>query len=168
MRRPVAIGSSDQGYDLALRWLAVRGLTRHEIEERLRRRGLGAVEVEAVADRLMALGLLDDVDLATHLVRRWAASGQGPGAIYARLRRRGVAEETIKAVMAAETTREDWLRIAETIRERYDIQDPRARARLMRRLARQGFPAGVVAEVIGHEADERHERSNRNHAPENY
>lgn len=133
----------------ALRWLAQRSLTVRELQTRLSQRGYAEEEVQEVVEELNQLSLLDDRRIAEAVVRQSLNRHEGPRHVMARLLRRGVDSEISEAVMAQLMAQVDWLEIAEPLRQRYDIKSPKGRARLMRHMAREGFPAGVIRRVAG-------------------
>ncbi|NMP20817.1 regulatory protein RecX [Sulfobacillus harzensis] len=141
----------NEAKSLALRWLAQRSLSVQELITRLESRGIDADEAQAVADDLARVGFLDDQKLAQELVRRALARHEGPRRILQRLVGRGLDRSLISAVMNDLSASQDWLAIAEPIGQRYDRDNPRERARLMRRLAREGFPAAVIHRLAGQE-----------------
>ncbi|MDA8205564.1 MAG: regulatory protein RecX [Thermaerobacter sp.] len=141
----------------ALRWLSQRSLTVHEVKLRLGQRGYPADEVNHALAELSRLGLLDDRPIADAVVRQSLERHEGPRHITSRLLSRGVSSEITESVMQSLMAEVNWLTIAEPLRQRYDISSPKGRARLMRHLAREGFPASVIYRIAGGErSDEGH------------
>ncbi len=134
---------SNDPHALALAWLTGRRLTRRELEDRLKRRGIPDVQCEETLARMSELGLVDDdqyaVDLVADAAEHWS---QGPGKIRARLLRRGFSAESVAKAM--QTQNWDWLAIARQLAERYDMTDPVAKRRFIGRLAREGFPGQII------------------------
>ncbi len=136
-------------YASALRWLSQRDLTQQEIRTRLHRKGFDAEVIDAVISRLLSQNYVSDDRVARQVVETaLSRSRQGPMAIRHKLRTRGVDGETADTTWRELTKTTDWLKIAEAIKERYDMNDPRQRARCARYLARQGFPSTVIATVL--------------------
>ncbi len=134
---------SSDPHALALTWLAGRRLTRRELEDRLKRRGISDVQCEETLARMSELGLVDDDRYAIELVAEAAEHGpQGPGKIWARLLRRGFSAETVARAMQSQEW--DWLTIARQLAERYDMTDQISKRRFIGRLAREGFPGQVI------------------------
>jgi regulatory protein len=78
-------------YDRALRLLALRARSVHELRRKLLTGGEPAEEVEAAIERLVAAGLLDDAAFARLLARSHLAErGHAPRRIQQELARRGV------------------------------------------------------------------------------
>ncbi|MDA8193179.1 MAG: regulatory protein RecX [Thermaerobacter sp.] len=120
-------------------------LSAAEMRRRLTLRGVPDAIVEQTLAGLMHSGLIEDARMARTLLSRLLDDGRsGPGAIRARLRLRGLDDETITQAWQLEASAIDWTAIALRIRERYDITDSRGRARFARHLARQGFPAALI------------------------
>ncbi len=136
-------------YANALRWLSQRELTQHEVRTRLSRKGFDDDVIETVLTRLVSQNYISDDRVARQVVENaLSRSRQGPLAIRQKLRTRGVDGETAEATWRELTQATDWLKIAEAIKERYDMSDPRQRARCARYLARQGFPSVVIATIL--------------------
>ncbi|UOO37188.1 regulatory protein RecX [Oscillospiraceae bacterium CM] len=74
----------------ALNMLGSRNMSRHEITERLERKGEDAETASETADWLERQGLLNDADFAAMLVRHYAAKGYGAGRVKDELYKRGV------------------------------------------------------------------------------
>lgn len=137
----------------ALRALARRGLSRRELEQRLARRGHPPEAVAAEADRLEAVGLVDDLALARHLVARLREGKRAStAAIRAELTRRALAPEAIAAV-SEELDGVDDLANATLAAERrlrqYAGLDPAtATRRLAAFLQRRGYTSATVRAVL--------------------
>ena len=88
--------------DRALRLLAVRSRSRHELHARLLRAGYEADEVEAALSDLEAVGLIDDERFARELAEHHRRRGMGRRAGMSALRSKGVdrdlAERTVDEV----------------------------------------------------------------------
>ena len=153
---------SNEAKILALRWLSQRSLTVREIRDRLERRGLEAEDIDSALEDLGKRGYLNDERVAESEVRRALERHQGPGYVRARLMQRGVESSIREAQLAMLYAETDWLAIAEPLRQRYDRSSPTGRARLIRRMAREGFPASVIRRVADGE------RSDIIDGPEDY
>ncbi len=138
---------SNEAKILALRWLSQRSLTVREVKDRLERRGLDTDVIDAALEDLVRRGYLNDERVAEFEVRRALERHQGPAYVRARLTQRGVERSIRDAQLAALYAETDWLAIAEPLRQRYDRSSPTGRARLIRRMAREGFPASVIRRV---------------------
>lgn len=142
---------ANNGLTEALAWLSRRRMTTAEVRERLGRLGIPAGEQEAVIARLIELGLMDDAAYAEDLIARAGQGREGPLRLRARLDRRGFDPALIDRTLEAAAL--DWSRIAERLAARYDVSDPRARVRLMRRMSREGFPAAVIRQLWENRGD---------------
>lgn len=137
----------NEAKSLALRWLSQRSLSIQETEERLARRGMSEEEIaEAIRD-LTELGFLNDQRLADQIAERSLGHHEGPRRLSARLMERRIESGARHQIMDRVMSEVDWLEIAVPLRERYDIGSPKGRDRLVRHLAREGFPAFVIREV---------------------
>ena len=87
--------------DIAGRALARRELTRSELEERLRRRGVGEAAAEEALDAAARAGAQSDTRAARRRAEAMAARGWGDEAIRADLAGRGVAPELADEALAA-------------------------------------------------------------------
>jgi regulatory protein len=87
--------------ELATRALSRHDRSRHELEERLTRAGVGETERDEALATLERVGYLDDGRLAAARAETLAARGQGDRAIRIDLERRGIAAEAIEEALAA-------------------------------------------------------------------
>lgn len=88
-------------WDSALRLLGARARSRHEMRDRLQRKGFDVDTIDDVMERLVAGGLLDDEDFAHEWVRsRSQNSARGRRALRQELSTKGVASETVEAALA--------------------------------------------------------------------
>jgi regulatory protein len=125
----------------AARALGRRDLARHELSDRLRRRGVPPVTERAVLAALTSAGLLDDARAAAGRARGLAARGWGDAAIAARLAEEGFAEAEAAAALAA---------LAPERERALDLFAPGGdRRRAARRLAQRGFATETVEDVVG-------------------
>lgn len=95
-------GKAPKGcHERALGLLAVRMRSRRELQDRLRRAGFDAEEVDDVLARLERVGLIDDDRFADELAQHAAGvKRSGSRAIASALYAKGVARETIDRVLA--------------------------------------------------------------------
>lgn len=86
----------------AWRLLAYRRRSRHELQQRLLRKGYPAEIVEPVLDRLTELGYLDDQGFAQSLVetRQIGRSPRSKSALMSELRRKGIESESAAIAVA--------------------------------------------------------------------
>ncbi len=142
--------SSDEGYKAALRWLSRRALTRAEVRARLQRAGVE--DAEAVLERLTQNRWLSDQAVADSEASEASRRRLGPGRLSARLRQRGVdpavAREVLAALLPAEVEDRARQAVRGVISREGVPRDRRARDRLVRRLLRLGFSAGVIARAM--------------------
>ena len=87
-------------YAEAVRHLSRRPLTVRELRDRLGRSGYAEGEIEAVLERLLSDGSLDDLALASHyMAARMDRLGHGPDRLERDLVRRGVSAPVVKEAL---------------------------------------------------------------------
>lgn len=132
--------------------LSYRERSRRELESRLLKKGYDPPVVQAVVEELTRSDLLSDERFARTWVRdRILRAQKGPRVIRMELRKKGVADEVIEQVIAAEGVNEAELarRIVEHRKPRLAGLDPvRRRKRLQDLLLRRGLSFDVIAEVL--------------------
>ncbi|HLF08420.1 MAG TPA: regulatory protein RecX [Dehalococcoidia bacterium] len=133
-------------FDAALRLLALRPRTEAELRRRLGRRGFGAEAIEAAMARLGELGLVDDDAFAHFWVEQRAAfRPSGRRRLFAELRAKGVARETVDAALQGQ---DDAASIEALARRRADVLGDLDAATLSRRLeaflVRRGYQPSLA------------------------
>lgn len=128
----------------AIRLLARRDYSRHELEGRLASKGHSAEAIGECLDALAEQGLQSDARFAEAFLRSRLARGQGPLKVRADLGQRGLSREAIDTLLSeAEAAGElDWFALAaETLGRRFaaPATTPKERARQERFLAGRGF-----------------------------
>jgi regulatory protein len=141
--------------EAALHLLSFRTRTARELRQRLRRKGFPDEVTEACVAGLVERGLVDDADFAEAFVRdRVRFRPRGRRRLLQELRSRGVdpetAEEALGSVMEGEEVSElDLARDAVRKWSPRPGEDPqRARRRLYGFLARRGFGADTVRQIL--------------------
>jgi len=134
-------------YDAGIRLLARRAHSRAELRQKLARRGFERGDVDATIVRLAEMGYLDDAAFARGLVRRRSGS-RGALALSAELAAKGIDREGTAAALAG-LDEDAQLAAATRLAERLYAARPSPGYREMldsvgAKLARRGFPAGVV------------------------
>jgi regulatory protein len=144
-----------QARQAALNLLSVRPRSAAELVRRLRMKGYEPEVGEEVVARLRELGMIDDAAFAGTLVRdRVRLKPQGTRRLANELRAKGVDDETARAAIRetlddAQTDEHELARrAAEKWRPRPGEEPARARRRLHGYLARRGFDADVIREVL--------------------
>jgi regulatory protein len=131
--------------------LAGRDFSRHELTERLLRKGYGAAVVEAAVAAVVQEGFLREERFAEQFVTQRAGRGQGPLRVRMGLRDRGVESETID--QAFDTTETDWVQAArEARRRKFGLSPPadyRERAKQARFLQYRGFSSDQIRAALG-------------------
>jgi len=147
-------------WDVALRLLGVRARSRHEMRERLTRRGFDADTIDDVMTRLDRHQLLDDADFASEWVRsRHTHSGKGRIALRHELQHKGIDPGVIDSALAEVDDADERLvaralvdrKLTQSALDRLD-GDPGMRDKLFRRLAgmlvRRGYPQSMAVDVV--------------------
>jgi regulatory protein len=158
-RVPDAERSTDVGAcrEAALRLLERQRRTRADLERRLRDQGHAASTACEVLDRLVAVGLVDDVEYArAFMAGRRARRSAGARRIEQELRARGVGAEDIAAAAArldAEQGGMDELAAARKVitqaeRRSRGLKPRLRRQRLYALLARRGFDGDVIRRAL--------------------
>ena len=133
--------------DAGLRLLGRRAHSRAELRQKLTRRGYEPEDVQGALARLAELGYLDDAAFARGLVRRRSGS-RGALALAAELAAKGIDREGTAAALAG-LEEDAQLSAATRLAERLYAARPSPGYREMldsvgAKLARRGFPAGIV------------------------
>lgn len=147
--------------NVSLHQLARRGMSRWELEQVLRKRGVDDEVAEAELDRLESVGLLDDEALAVSLVyAARARKGQGRQAIERELQRRHLDDDAIEAALVDFDQEEELDRAIEIAMKRvtqlHDLDDQTAERRLFGYLMRRGYSTETVCIAVGDAMRSRH------------
>lgn len=145
-------GSAPDAIRYALRLLSYRGRSVRELRERLTKKGYDDASVEAAVERLSAAGYLDDLALAGNL-RRIASEQRMLGSSGARqlLRRRGISEDVISAVVVADDAADLRLCLQLAQKRVRVTGTPRTPAevnRLFQYLARRGYGPDIIRRCL--------------------
>jgi regulatory protein len=164
MPAPGADGPVDQGLGtsdpesvartILLQRLTRSAATRSQLAELLARRGVPVEAADRVLDRFCDVGLIDDGRFAMEWVEsRHAGRGLARRALAHELRGKGVSPATIAAALDdldPEVERETAQRLAvQRLRSLRGQPVEVQRRRLAGFLARKGYAAGLVYEVVG-------------------
>ncbi|HPL62677.1 MAG TPA: RecX family transcriptional regulator [Syntrophales bacterium] len=149
----------------ALRLLAFRARSRHEMQSRLAESGFSGESVNAVIGRLEELGYIDDGAFAANWARHLAVNRlYGNIRIEASLREKGLSRELIaEAVEGTRAELGEKKRIGILVRKKIGDRPPSAldragKRRLARFLAGKGYRTGLIHDVFGMtEEDFEHE-----------
>jgi regulatory protein len=135
---------------IALDLLARREHSAVELRRKLRRRGADETAAEAVVDRLIQDGWVDDRRYAESFIRSRLAKGFGPLRIDGELRARGVDSALVRTVVWE--VGEQWKVRAETARRKRfsgDPPDDRTEwARQFRFLEYRGFTREQIRHIL--------------------
>ncbi len=149
--------------EAALKLLERSRRTRSDLAQRLADKGYAAPTIDAVLERLTAVGLVDDAEYArAFLAGRWGRRPTGWRRLQQELRSRGVDEADVLAARSQVEQREGGVDELATARKllaqaarRYDKLEPRVRSqRLYALLARRGFDGDVIRRALALRDDE--------------
>jgi regulatory protein len=141
----------------ALALLAGRDFTRHELAERLRRRGYQPALVGAVIVGLVAENLLREERYVELFIGQHSRRGRGPMRIRQDLRQRGIGPEAIDTALKEGEV--DWTESARAARRRRFgtalPADQRERAKQARFLQYRGFSSDQIRAALGPGEDDQ-------------
>ncbi|PZF56100.1 hypothetical protein DEJ23_11070 [Curtobacterium sp. MCSS17_008] len=151
---------------VSMRALGRKGVSESEMRQLLTKQELDAEVVEHEVARLVRVGLLDDVALATDLVDRLhERKGLGRQGVVAELRRRGIDQAAIDAALeaAADDADDEFVRAIELAEKRArqlrGLDRETAERRLSGFLMRKGYGSGVVRVAVQRALDAPPRRS---------
>jgi regulatory protein len=119
--------------------LSRRALSEQELDERLRRRGVAAVDRDEARRTLAGAGYVDDARFAVARAAALAGRGSGDALIRHDLEERGVALEVIEVALSALPS--------EAERVRTELERRGGGASTLRRLAARGFAAELLEDL---------------------
>lgn len=136
--------------------LSIKARSRHELEERLARRNVPEDVAGRLLDRFEEVGLVDDEAFARAWVdSRQRTRGLARTALAVELRRKGIADETAKSVLAevdpgdeADAAR---VLVQKKLRSMRGADGQVAARRLVGMLARKGYAPGLAWAVVRQE-----------------
>lgn len=129
--------------------LRYRNRSRQELCDRLNRSGFDAQLVSAIIDELTADGTVDDSRFAEAFVADYTRlKPKGNRFLAAELRRKGIAAPIVKTLLAQRDERDLVRRTIEQKLSDLNLQDPRCRAKAIRRLLNRGFTPRIVYDVL--------------------
>jgi len=137
-------------WQTALKWLAVRARTTHEVRTALARGGYATEEIDAVIARLAAARYLDDADFARTWVSIRAQRGTaGPVRLARELRAKGIPDGEIAAALRRLSAEWDSAEAAgeaarRKLKSLHGLPAETARRRLVAYLERRGFSRDLV------------------------
>ncbi|NOT35229.1 MAG: regulatory protein RecX [Candidatus Eisenbacteria bacterium] len=149
--------------EAALKMLERRRRTRSDLARRLRDKGFDATEIDAVLDRLIAVGLVNDLEYArVYLESRWGRRASGWRRLEQDLRGRGITAADIAAARAGFDSSErpasevELARrvITQSARRMAALDASTRRRRLYALLVRRGFDSDAIREALASHARE--------------
>ena len=144
----------------AYRLLAQRDYSEARLVEKLHSKGFSSQATTATVATLRERGHVNDTRLAVGLAEWFQNQGFGPRGIRAKLKQRGLTEETIEEALSGHVEQTDVAVARRLVQRRFSssaFQDPKLRARAFRLLLRRGYSPSVVASVIGRDGQDDYE-----------
>jgi regulatory protein len=139
-------------FDLALRFLAQRPRSEHEVRQRLRRASVDEAAIEAVVVRLREHGVVDDAEFAQYwLEQRQTFKPRGARLVKAELRQHGIDATAAAAVVEtmAPSAAEDAYRAGAKRARTLSRADERTfKSRLAQFLGRRGFDWETISPAV--------------------
>lgn len=141
----------DAAYQKALRYISRQAYTCRQVADYLERKGFDGHTAESVVEKLVYLGLLNDLDYAWRYVQDRRAKFQSKQRMAYALHQKGISKADAEAALAQVTEAEE---LANAVRaaEQYAARspaDPRLRSKLGQVLARQGFGWDIIQRAMG-------------------
>nr|WP_184484905.1 regulatory protein RecX [Saccharopolyspora gloriosae] len=158
--RPPGVPQSPEASarDVVYRLLAVRARSRAELRQALLRKEIDEDVADAVLQKFVDAGLVDDAEFAEAWVsERQRNQGLSRKALGYELRRKGVEEHLVAEALSTVDTDAEQERARELVRRKLrslTVDDPEKRLRrLVGMLARKGYPEGMAFRVVKDELD---------------
>lgn len=138
---------------ILLRQLTMGPRTRAQLEQALARRNVPSQVAQALLDRFIEVGLIDDAAYAQALIRSDAAAGSlSRRRVAQRLRHKGVSPEITAAAVAGIDPDEEFEAAVDLARRRLprmlSLDPVTRRRRLTGLLARRGYDGSTVRQVL--------------------
>ena len=138
--------------------LARRAHSRHELKQKLLRKGFLLPAVEVCLDDLAESGLLDDAKTATSLASWRSRTGRGRGRIASELAGKGVSRADTDAALASLDPADEKKALRAALEKRERALPPgltgQARSKkLFDHLARRGFAPAAILEALRRKGD---------------
>lgn len=143
--------------EAALKLIERTRRTRADLARRLKEKGYAATTVGGVLDRLVEVGLVDDVEFArAWLAGRWGRRPSGWRRLLQELRGKGIAEADVVRARTLLTERgsapdevASAAKLVEQARRRYAALEPHVqRQRLYALLARRGYDGDTIRRAL--------------------
>jgi regulatory protein len=140
----------ERSYEKALNFLSYRPRSTEEVRRNLRKKQVDAEVIEAVIERLLRAGLLDDGEFARYWVdNRVKFNPRGARALRHELWSKGVSERIIDETLEDFTEESAARQVAQAGIRRYKHLDRETcRRRLSAYMARRGFSYAVIKPLV--------------------
>ncbi len=143
------LSSDDKLYNRALNYVALRPRSVWEIEFYLKRKDSPAPLIEQITNKLLALGLLNDLKFAEMFVHdRRLLRSASTRKIKLELQKKHIASDVIEQVLAEDDTDERAMLADIVAKKRQQTKFKTDDLKLMQYLARQGFSYGDIKDAL--------------------
>ncbi len=132
----------------ALRMVGARAMSRKELTGKLLEKGETERDAEAAADRMEAIGAINDREYAGMIVRHCAAKGWGKRRIQDELYRRGVPKELWDGALEQLPEQDDAVDRYITLKLRGSLPDQKELKRVTDGLSRRGYSWTEIREGL--------------------
>ena len=137
------VDSFEEARKCAHRIIRAREKTSFELLKRLQEKGHNKEDAQAVVERFVEVGLVDDTRYTEIYIRGAQSSNKGWQRILRELNKRGIDTELLEPPPEDE----ELLRAREAI-ERFGVTTHKEREKALRRLVTRGFSYGVAKQAI--------------------
>lgn len=134
--------------------LSYRARSRHELSDRLARKGYDEETVENVINRLIELKLINDEDFAASLLRQPQSKLRSTRRLQQELYKKGIDRQISEQSIQELGSQHDYEAIKERIEKHLQKKSDPDRARLIAMLSRQGFRVRLILDVLNQEFSE--------------
>jgi regulatory protein len=142
-------------FSVALRLLTFRDRSTTELAKKLQDRGFSRTETEAVINRCLELGYLDDERFANARARSLVNSGRAVGIrLLNELKKAGIDRSLAEQALAEAESEVDLAELADEIRQRkfpgfvFSEATDKEKNRVVSYLQRRGFPVSMILDVL--------------------
>jgi regulatory protein len=143
LRGQVDVAELEQARERALRILNVRDKTDFEMRKRLSQDGYGKKTVDAVVDRLVEVGLIDDARYTELFISNAQVARKGWRRVCRELQMKGIDIDTLEPPDS-----EEELMRAHALIARLPVETYKEQQRALRRLITKGYDFALARKVI--------------------
>lgn len=137
----------------ALSILAMRDHAEGELRKKLEERYYPKKHIDAVIERFVEIGYINDERTAERFIKSLVRQGWGPMKIRVKMRQKGYPAETIDDALAEVDEDATWLesatdRLESKFRKEASELDEKEMQKAYRHLSYRGFPGGIIRQIL--------------------